>query len=274
MSIWGWVEDNLGGGLEESPKISIFDSGFTLGFGIFETLKTRDTQIQFLDAHLRRMANTAKQLSLSIPTNEHIANAARAVLDANAPEHFGRLRISLTGGTFAVTSWSLVISWQPIAMINTPARLTVSTIKQFEERLNKSMKTLSYLENAYALNLAQRDGFDDAILFDTKERVSETALANIFIVKGGVIQTPHPDTGCLLGITRELILSELSKSFRLEEATLYLSDLELADEVFITSSIRDIQSVAAIDRWQYSAPGETTQQLQDAFAKVSERGFE
>ncbi|MEN9922499.1 MAG: hypothetical protein RIS09_13, partial [Actinomycetota bacterium] len=71
-----------------------------------------------------------------------------------------------------------------------------------------------------------------------------------------------------------LILSELSKSFRLEEATLHLSVLELADEVFITSSIRDIQSVAAIDRWQYSAPGETTKQLQDAFAKVSERGFE
>ena len=145
MKTFGWIEDVFGGNLVTDPKVSAFDSGFTLGFGIFETMKTRGQLIQFLDFHLQRLSASATALQLEIPANERIESAIRSVLDANNPDSYGRLRVSLTQGIQGVTPWTLIITWQAIQLWTNPASLTISNVSQSETRLSKSMKTLSYL---------------------------------------------------------------------------------------------------------------------------------
>ncbi|MGA0857894.1 MAG: aminotransferase class IV, partial [Candidatus Nanopelagicales bacterium] len=111
MKTFGWIEDVFGGSLVTDPKVSAFDSGFTLGFGIFETMKTRGQLIQFLDFHLQRFSASATELQLEFPDIERIESAIRKVLDANNPDSYGRLRVSLTQGIQGVTPWTLIITW-------------------------------------------------------------------------------------------------------------------------------------------------------------------
>jgi branched-chain amino acid aminotransferase len=271
---WGWVEDARGGGLTQNPTVSAFDSGFTLGNGIFETMKTRQAQIQFLDFHLQRMEKSARALHLEFPGASAIDEAAKEVLQANQPQGFGRLRISLTQGEAGITEWTLVITWQSIELWDKPARLTLSDVTQFPQRLSKSMKTLSYIENAFALKQAQSTGFDDAILFDASGFITETGLANIFIVRDGQILTSPRASGCLLGVTRNIILTEFSRSYAIGEIDLTLEAVQSADEVFITSAIRDIQPVECVDSWHYSAPGVVTSALLIDYREYAEGGFQ
>lgn len=274
MNTWGWIEDTNGGSLVQNPMISAFDSGFTLGYGIFETMKTRDSSVQFLDFHLARLASSANVLQLEVPAQTDIERAIRGVVKANNPNSYGRLRLSLTRGIPGVTSWTLVITWQPIELWFEPARLTLSNVLQSQHRLSKSMKTLSYLENAYALQVALMNNFDDAILFDSANNVTETALANLFIVRDGSVITPRASSGCLLGITRHIILTKLSHQCDIREGDISVSDVETADEVFITSAIRDIQPVECVDSWHYKAPGNVTSQLQEIYRSYAEGGYQ
>ncbi|MFZ9308581.1 MAG: aminotransferase class IV [Candidatus Nanopelagicales bacterium] len=274
MKTFGWIEDVFGGNLVTDPKVSAFDSGFTLGFGIFETMKTRGQLIQFLDFHLQRLSASATALQLEIPANERIESAIRSVLDANNPDSYGRLRVSLTQGIQGVTPWTLIITWQAIQLWTNPASLTISNVSQSETRLSKSMKTLSYLENAFALQQALRNGFDDAIMFDTSNHVTETALANIFIVKNNSLYTPPASTGCLLGITRHIIMREFVDSLNVFERNLTLSEIESADEILITSAIRDVQPVQRVDSWHYKSPGKITSTLQGLYREYAEGGFQ
>lgn len=274
MNTWGWVEDQNGGSLTQNPMISAFDSGFTLGYGIFETMKTRKSAIQFLDFHLSRLATSARALELEIPIQPNIEAAIRQVVEANTPNGYGRLRLSLTRGIQGLTSWTLVITWQPIELWTKPARLTRSVVVQSEHRFSKSMKTLSYLDNAYALQIAATRGFDDAILFDSSKHVTETALANLFIVQGERVVTPRASSGCLLGVTRDIILTRLSHQFEIREGDVAITDVESADEVFITSALRDIQPVECVDSWHYKAPGKVTSHLQEIYRLYAEGGYE
>ena len=274
MKTFGWIEDVFGGSLVTDPKVSAFDSGFTLGFGIFETMKTRGDRIQFLDFHIERLAASATELQFEIPSIENIKSAVRDVIDANKPNGYGRLRVSLTQGIQGVTSWTLIITWQPIELWVNPATLTISNVIQLESRLSKSMKTLSYLENAVALQQAIRRGFDDAIIFGTSNFVTETALANIFIVKDNALFTPPLSSGCLQGITRQMILREFVDFLDVSERNLTLTDIEHADEILITSAIRDVQPVQSVDSWQYKAPGKVTSILQGLYREFAEGGFQ
>lgn len=274
MKTFGWIEDVFGGSLVTDPKVSAFDSGFTLGFGIFETMKTRGDRIQFLDFHIDRLAASATELQFEIPNIENIRSAVRDVIDANKPNGYGRLRVSLTQGIQGVTSWTLIITWQPIELWVNPATLTISNVIQLESRLSKSMKTLSYLENAVALQQAIRRGFDDAIIFSTSNFVTETALANIFIVKDNALFTPPLSSGCLQGITRQIILREFVDFLDVSERNLTLTDIEHADEILITSAIRDVQPVQSVDSWQYKAPGKVTLILQGLYREFAEGGFQ
>lgn len=274
MNTWGWIEDIHGASLVQNPSVSAFDSGFTLGYGVFETMKTCDGKIQFLDYHLHRMTLSAQTLKIASPDIQGIEMAMRSVLAKNEPSGYGRLRASLTHGVAGVSPWTLIITWQPIELWTAPARLSLSDVSQSQNRLSKSMKTLSYLENAFALEIAVSNGFDDAILFDTSGHVTETALANLFIVQDETVLTPNASSGCLLGITRHIILEKLSHSFEVREADLSVSDIEAADEIFITSAIRDIQPVECVDSWHYMAPGKITSQLQEIYREYAEGGYQ
>jgi branched-chain amino acid aminotransferase len=243
-SIW------VGGGLRDvaAATVSVLDHGLTVGDGVFETLKAVDGTAFAMDRHLRRLARSARGLGLPAPDLEEIRHACAAVLHAN-PMPFGRLRITYTGGTSPLgsergdTGPTLVVALGAAAVRpDTTAVVTVPWTRNEKGALT-GLKTTSYGENVVALAEAHRNGASEALFANTRGRLCEGTGSNVFVVMGGKLLTPPLASGCLAGITRELV-AEWSGA---EEADLPLEVLDEADEVFLTSTLRDVQAVHSVD---------------------------
>ena len=111
-------------------------------------------------------------------------------------------------------------------------------------------KTISYAENVVALARAHERGADEALFANTVGALCEGTGTNVFVVQGGRVRTPSLATGCLAGITRELVLELIDVE---ETDALTLDDLRGADEAFLTSSTRDVHPIASVDG--AAAPG-------------------
>jgi branched-chain amino acid aminotransferase len=121
---------------------------------------------------------------------------------------------------------------------------------------------LTWLENA------QCRGFDEVILLNERGEVAECTSANIFAAHGNRVVTPPLSSGCLPGITREVLLAEIhAPGIELVEQPLTLGDLESADEVFITSTTRDLLPVFQVEDRQLARGSRTRTTLQEAFSK-------
>jgi branched-chain amino acid aminotransferase len=126
---------------------------------------------------------------------------------------------------------------------------------------------LSWVSHAAVLERVHAKGFDDALLVNEKDQLAECTSANIFLVRGGEIFTPPLSSGCLAGVTREILLEIAPKAgFPLHEKELTASDLDSAEEVFISSTTREVAAIESISpQWKYPAPGKTTIALEKIF---------
>jgi branched-chain amino acid aminotransferase len=149
-----------------------------------------------------------------------------------------------------------------------PATTTLVTVPwtRNERSAIAGLKTTSYAENAVALACAKRHGASEAVLADTLGRLSECTGSNVFVVVDGEVLTPSLDTGCLAGVTRELVLHWGRGVVAMRETHLPYDVLRSADEVFITSSTRDVHPVVRIDDRELAA-GPVTARLADVFAR-------
>jgi branched-chain amino acid aminotransferase len=264
-SIW------VGGGLREADAatVSVMDHGLTVGDGVFETLKAVDGTAFAMDRHLRRLARSAGGLGLPDPDLEEVRHACAAVLEAN-PMPFGRLRVTYTGGTSPLgsergdTGPTLVVALGTAApRPDTTAVVTVPWTRN-EKGALAGLKTTSYGENVVALAQAHRHGASEALFANTRGRLCEGTGSNVFVVIGGKLLTPPLASGCLAGITRELV-AEWSGA---EEADLPLDALQQAEEVFLTSTLRDVQGVHSVDgRPVAAAPGPVTAKAMRIFTE-------
>ncbi len=129
-------------------------------------------------------------------------------------------------------------------------------------------KILSWAMNLTWLESAQRRGFDEVILLNERGEVAECTSANIFIANGNEVWTPPLSSGCLPGITREVILNEIhTPGIRVAEKTLLPGDLEYADEVFITSTTRDLLPVFHIEEKKVGRADHARQALTRTFSQ-------
>ncbi len=275
----------LDGDLVEAAaaRVSPFDHGLTVGDGVFETLKVCEGTAFALTRHLRRLRRSAGGLGLQVPVDDDTLRAAtEAVIAANgfgavdgrdaATAPPGRLRITVTGGAGPLGSdrgdapATVMVAIAPAA----PPAATVDVVTVAWRRNEHSpltgLKTTSYAENVVALAEARAAGAGEAIFANTAGELCEGTGTNVFVVHGGVVLTPPLRSGCLAGITRELVL-ELGVA---EERALPLDALAAADEAFLTSSTRDIAPVARVDgRPLPVAPGPRTREIASAFAELA-----
>jgi branched-chain amino acid aminotransferase len=129
-------------------------------------------------------------------------------------------------------------------------------------------KILSWAMNLTWLEIAQARGFDEVILLNERGEVAECTSANLFIANGSQVYTPPLSSGCLPGITREVLLGEIhAPGIRVEEKRLMPGDLEAADEMFITSTTRDLLPVLQIDDKKIGRTDQTRQALTRAFSE-------
>jgi|688.fasta_scaffold202314_2 branched-chain amino acid aminotransferase len=266
-----WISTPAGGGLVSLPLISAMDHGFTVGDGVFETLKTVGAKTFLLDAHLNRLKRSAEILEITIPDLDTIKVAVFEVLaqDEIREIPMGRIRITVSSGVGELGSarghgWSLVVIWSESHAWPESAKIIISDIARNERSPLSGAKTTSYAENALALNRAKKAGASEAVLLNLKGNVCEGTGSNIFIVKNNVVITPPLSDGPLPGITRDAVIASIPASFRFSELSFTKQELLSADEVFLTSSTRDIQPVTKVNDTDF-AIGPITEQLIQTF---------
>ncbi|CAM5729122.1 aminodeoxychorismate lyase OS=Streptomyces alboniger OX=132473 GN=CP975_05830 PE=3 SV=1 [Streptomyces alboniger] len=256
MKIW------LDGGLQdiESARVSALDHGLTVGDGIFETVKTLDGKPFALTRHLDRLTRSARGLGLPDPDLDEVRRACAAVMEAN-PVPLGRLRITYTGGRGPLGSdrgehgpTLLVALGESARRPDSTAVITVPWTRN-ERGALAGLKTTSYAENVVALARARENGATEALFGNTVGQLCEGTGSNVFVVLDGEIHTPPLASGCLAGITRALTVDWTGA----KERDLPLDVLDRADEVFLTSTLRDVQAVHRVDgRELPGAPGPVT----------------
>ncbi|KUL35213.1 4-amino-4-deoxychorismate lyase [Streptomyces sp. NRRL F-4489] len=265
MKIWldGALRDT------EDARVSVFDHGLTVGDGVFETVKADRGRAFALTRHLERLATSARGLGLPEPDLDEVRRGCAAVLDAN-PMELGRLRITYTGGVSPLGSDrgdagpTLVIAVSATTRRpDTTAAVTVPWTRN-ERGALAGLKTTSYGENVVALARAREQGASEALFANTAGALCEGTGSNVFVVLDGELHTPPLASGCLAGITRALTIAWAGA----KETDLPLAALESAEEIFLTSTLRDVQAVTRIDGRQLpDAPGPVTAEAMRIFER-------
>ena len=233
-------------------SISVFDHGFTVADGVFETLKLNSGKVFALDRHLDRLEQSCLGLGITCPSREMLTKAVSEVCALNDSIANGRLRITVTSGSGPLGSDrhqsqpTLVISVAPQAQWPSTAQLLIMPWARNETSPLVSVKTTSYAENVHALAVAKSFDFSEAIFLNNQGKVTEGTGSNIFLVKDRVIFTPDITSGLLQGVTRNLVLEWAVAKFEIRESALSEEDLFNADEIFITSTTRDVQPVSRL----------------------------
>jgi branched-chain amino acid aminotransferase len=263
-----WVN----GALAEAgaAAVSVLDHGLTVGDGVFETVKAVDGRLFALTRHLDRLTRSARGLGLADPDHDEVRRACAAVLAAN-PMPLGRLRITYTGGTSPLGSERGQDAPSLVVALGTakprPDTTAVVTVpwRRNEHSAVAGLKTTSYAENVVALAAAHRAGASEALFANTAGQLCEGTGSNVFVVLDGRLLTPRTESGCLAGITRRLVVDWSGA----EEADLPFAALQDAEEVFLTSTLRDVQAVTRIDDRELPGPGPVTLKAMAEFAARS-----
>jgi len=267
MRIWVGTRDAGAVCDGRAARVSVMDHAFTVGDGVFETLKIGPSGPFALSRHLRRLGASAAALGITPPDEAVIRAAVDDLLSVGDVAGNGRLRITYTGGDGPLGSDrgsavpTLVIAAAPTP--TWPAATSVVTVPwtRNERSAIVGVKSTSYAENVVALQWAHGRGASEAIFGNTRGELCEGTGTNVFVVVDGRVLTPSLASGCLAGITRELVL----EWFDVEEATLPLDVLASADEVFVTSSTRNVHPVTKCDERQWGQPGPVTAALARRF---------
>lgn len=260
------------------PLIGALDHGFTVGDGVFETCSVHDGEAFALTRHLRRLARSAAGLGLKRPDDDVIRGAVRDVLAA-APADTGRLRITYTGGFGPLgtgredTAPTLIIAAGPAVPRPVARVVRVDSVRN-ERSAVAGLKTTSYAENVVALSVATRNGADEAVMANTQGELCEGTGSNVFLERDGELLTPPLSSGCLAGITRELLLEwgqEAGMPIREAEAgELRFSDLDAVANgqahLVLTGSVRNAVAVVELDGAPVE-PGPLGKQACELFAQ-------
>ena len=253
-----WVNGDI---VDRSEPIALAaDHGLQLGDGIFDTIAIRDARPVFLERHLRRLRSGLERLEIAdTPTDLELGEAIKRLIGSNGLAN-ARVRITITPGPGSGPGSSpLERGSDPLTVITTgtlhapPSSVSLCTIEWTRNERSPlcGIKSTSWGENAAIIRLARSRGFDNAVLYDSVGRVSECATSNIFAIIDDQVVTPPLDTGCLPGITREVLLERGVAS----ERELLPGDLIDATDVFITSATSGVVPVRRIDELEYPSAG-------------------
>jgi branched-chain amino acid aminotransferase len=253
-----------------SARISPLDHGLVVGDGVFEALKVTPAGAFAVQRHLDRLSRSARALGLPEPDHSLIRTGIETTIEGRDWVD-GKIRITYTGGRGPLGSQpaygpsTIIVAAEP----RHPAE-PVSTIVTAPWTRNVSgpmtgVKTTSYADNVRGLAYALQRDAAEAIFVNTDGNVCEGTGSNIFFVFGQTVITPPLTAGPLAGITRELLIEWADVT----ESDLTPEEAARADEVFITSSLRDVQAVRRWDDRDYPAVGPRTSALARLFAERS-----
>jgi len=245
-----------------------------MGWGVFTTLRIYEGRPFAFDRHWARMSHDAERLGMNLTHEQQAVRLAVIKLaEANhRPE--GTARVSFVknhGGLWGqagdLPETDLLIFTRELFQWPAIHRLKLQPHAIYSATRLAGVKMLSWVQNVALLEQAHAEGFDDVLLLNESGHLAECTSANVFLARGGKILTPPLSTGCLPGVTRDVLREVVPRAgFELVEEDLTTEDLSSAAEVFISSSTREVAAVGSIDsQWVYSAPGKMTTRIEQAF---------
>jgi len=255
-------------------RLSPGQMGLLMGWGVFTTLRIYNGEPFAFDRHWRRMARDAERLGIAFDySQENVREAIVKLAAANQrPEGAARLSfIKNHGGLWADSPASpatdLLIFTRELSLWPAAHRLLLVPDAIFSHGKLAGAKMLSWVQNAGTLERVHAQGYDDALLLNEQGHLAECTSANVFLVRGRDILTPPLSSGCLPGITRNVLLEVIpAAGFQLLEQDLVPGDLDSAEEAFISSTTREVAGVGSIHpNWTFPAPGKVTRELETAF---------
>ena len=267
---------------QQEARLSPFDRGFLYGYGLFETMRSYGGRVFRLDRHLARMMHSAEKLGLAPALDPvELEQAIFQTLDANKLSD-ARIRLTVSAGagerklvpptsgkaTIIVIAERLVL---PSRIYEKGVRAAIVGLRRNSQSPLSGIKSLNYLDSLIAQSQALALGADEAIMLNEKGLVAEGSTSNVFLVITDKLFTPSRESGILPGITREAVL-ELAHATGIEAVAgdIRPSDLVHADEVFLTSSVREIVPVVMVDGKAIGSGrlGEVTRKLMAAYKEL------
>jgi branched-chain amino acid aminotransferase len=233
--------------LAAEAMIPATDDGLLRGDGAFEVIRVYDGRPFAVDRHLARLARSAANLRLELDTELIRTEAYRLLATAGRGPDHDLLRIVLTRGG------RRLLLTEPLSP--SPERLRLKSVTYSPTRILDGVKSLSYAANMLASRLAGEQGFDDALLVTPHGRVLEAPTSSIFWVRSELVSTPPLDEHILASITRAVVIEVAGA----QERTCTLEELLAADEVFVASTTREVQPVAAVDETTFAQSGPITE---------------
>jgi branched-chain amino acid aminotransferase len=278
----------------EQAQVSVLDRGFLYGDSVYEVVRTYGGRPFEVDRHLLRMERTAVRIGLSLPPRELVLKeVARTLEAAGNAESYARIVITRGDGQFGLgahlsAGHRMVIIVRPL---QTPTEeqyarglqmAIAKTRRNSPLSLDPALKTGNYLNNILALREAHEAGAEDAILLDLNGRVTEATTSNVFFVQRGVVVTPPLALGMLEGVTRAVVMEVArAESILLREEPHGPEALAAADEVFVSSTIREVMPVTSLVFLESSGertrpvgdgkPGPVAQRLRAGFRRYVEQ---
>jgi branched-chain amino acid aminotransferase len=255
-------------------RLSPGQMGLLMGWGVFTTLRVYEGVPFAFDRHWERMARDADRLNILLDYRQQTVREAVVKLAAANHRREGAVRLSFIknhGGLWADAAGrpptDLLIFTRELAVWPAAHKLLLVPNAIFSIAKLAGAKMLSWVQNAGTLERVRGQGYDDALLLNELGHLAECTSANVFLVRGHVILTPPLSSGCLPGITREALQEVIpAAGYTLVEQELTPADLDAAEEVFISSTTREVVGVGSIDpKWNYRAPGKVTREIEAAF---------
>ena len=272
----------------DEAKISVFDSGYLVGDGVWEGLRLYNGRFAFLDRHFDRLFMGAKAIGLDLgKTREELAEALYATAEKNGMTGDAHVRLMVTRGTKQTPSQDprLTIGGPTIVIIaehkradprtsERGVRLFTATVRRPPpDTLDQKLNCHSKLHEVIALVQALHAGADEALMLDPTGAVATCNATNFFIVRRGEAWT---STGqyCLNGITRGVVIEEgRASGIAVHEAPFSLADVYAADEAFVTGTFGGLTPVVEVDGRIIGAGkrGPTTARLSALYQAAVER---
>jgi branched-chain amino acid aminotransferase len=279
MSLKVWIDGKLVD--KNDAKVSVYDHGLLYGDGVFEGIRVYNGRVFECDAHLRRLYDSAKAIRLTIPISieQYKAAIEQTVKANNFTDCYIRAIVTRGVGSLGIDpkrcdNSSVIIITDLIQVYPAEmygkgiAVITASVIRNHPNACSPRIKSLNYLNNILAKIEANDAGVPEAIMLNHEGNVSECTADNIFIVKGGQVQTPTTYDGILEGVTRRVLLDLCRKhDIPCVEKTLQRHDLYIADECFLSGTGAEVIPVTRIDGRVVGSgePGPITRRLTEAF---------
>jgi branched-chain amino acid aminotransferase len=261
----------------ETGIIGANSRGLRFGDGLFETIKSINGHLEFLDEHFARLWKGMQVLQFTIPkqfTPDYLEQEIQNLLKKNGHEKIARVRLTVFRGdgglydatdhkpNYLIQSWALpdeTGSWNSNGLV---AGIYTDVKKSCD--ILSNLKHNNFLPYAMGALFAKKEKWNDAILLNTDDRLCDTTIANIFLIKDEVVYTPALTEGCIAGVMRRNLIEKLTAAnYKLVEGKLSVDELQDADEVFLTNSIYNMRWVQSVGDKKYS--NVQTQKIYAAF---------